>query len=157
MKKMVSRITFVLFLLAGCAQPSRFAPSYADAHVGTPDADKAVLVLYRKTVPPLIYTVTSQVNDKEFASLPNNAFSWSYLTPGDYEIKMKWPLLALTPGKTINLNIEAGKYYFVEFGGDTHIAGVGGVVYSTHDITLNNYEQGILAVQNCCKYVPSRL
>ncbi|OCQ21258.1 hypothetical protein A7985_11565 [Pseudoalteromonas luteoviolacea] len=147
---------FLLFL-AGCAQPPKNALNYSDAEVGSPNENNAVLVLYRKTVPPVMYSVTSKVNGKEFATLPNNAFSWTYLPAGSHKIEIKWPFLALTPGKTIDLDVDAGKYYFIEFGGETNVAGFGAAAYNTHDITLSNFEQGLATVNSCCKYMPSKL
>lgn len=149
-------LIFLLFL-TGCVTTSKNSATYSHAEIGLPNSDQAVLVLYRKMVAPLIFSVSSTINGKGFAHLPNNAFSWTFLPSGNHEVKVSWPFLALTSGKTINLNVEAGKYYFVEFGGDTQMAGVGAVVYNTHDISVNNYEQGILAVKDCCSYVPSEL
>ncbi|MCF2910488.1 hypothetical protein L1285_19440 [Pseudoalteromonas sp. DL2-H2.2] len=146
----------ILFVL-GCAQPPKSAATYANANVGEPDGDKAVLVLYRKTVPPLIYSVTAKVNGNDFATLPNDAFSWTFLTPGKNRIDISWPLLALTPGKTITLDVSPGKYYFVEFGGDIHMAGVGAVAYNTHDVSVISYEAGLADVRECCLYMPSKL
>jgi hypothetical protein len=157
-KKVPMKFSLIfLLLLTGCMATSKKSPVYSNAEIGLPSSDKAVLVLYRKMVPPLIFPVSSTINGEGFANLPNNTFSWAYLPSGSHEIEISWPFLALTPGKTINLNVEVGKYYFVEFGGDIQAAGVGAVVYSTHDISVNNYEQGVLAVKSCCRYVPSEL
>ncbi|MCC2616867.1 DUF2846 domain-containing protein [Aestuariibacter halophilus] len=152
------RLSLLLIIfLTGCVNTPNNSPTYSQAEVGVPDSEKAVLVLYRKMVPPLIYTVSSTINGEKFANLPNNAFSWTFLPAGNHEVKISWPFLALTPGKTINLDVEAGKYYFVEFGGNTEFSGVGAVVFNTHDISINDYKQGIQAVTSCCGYVPSSL
>lgn len=132
------------------------APSYTEANVGEPTTEKAVVILYRKMVPPVLYSVAATIDGKAFAKLPNNSFAWTYLEPGSHQIKVRWPLLAATPGVTINLKVESGKYYFVEFDGNTNIAGVG-VAYNTGDLQLDSPEHGLKNVKECCKQVPSQL
>lgn len=141
---------------SGCATAPKGALTYDQADVGKPTANQAVVVLYRKTVPPVLYSVTATLNGKTLAKLPNKSFVWSYVEPGDHEIKVKWPLLAATPGRSINLNVEAGKYYFLEFGGATNWSGVG-VAYNTHDLNVGAAESGLKDVKECCKQVPSQL
>lgn len=152
-------MSLMILILFGCAQTSDDTKNFSqtNAEIGQPNQQKAVLVLYRKSVPPLIFPFSSTVNDKEFTTLRNNTYSWSYLSPGEYELKIEWPFLAMTPGKTQNLEIEAGRYYFVEFGGDTNIAGVGSIVYGTYNFTISNHKENLLDIQNCCSFVPSRL
>ncbi|MCW8127834.1 DUF2846 domain-containing protein [Microbulbifer halophilus] len=150
-------IFLLLFLfMSGCATVPEGALAYDKADVGEPTSEKGVVVLYRKMVPPVMYSVTATLNGKAFSKLPNKSFVWAYVEPGKHEIKIKWPFIATTPGETINLNVEPGKYYFVEFGGSTNVSGVG-VAYNTHDLNLDSPEYGLQDVKECCRQMPSQL
>ncbi len=160
-RQCVTSIMILLLLcmiLASCAaMPAQHAPTYNESQVGEPDINGAILILYRKMVPPVAYSVTATINDESFATLPNNSFAWKYLSPGDYEIKITWPIIAMTFGKTIKLSVEAGQYYFVNFGGDFNILmlGTGAVGYSTHNLAVQNTEGALREIKECCRQAPS--
>jgi hypothetical protein len=149
-------LIFILFL-TGCLTTPQKTATYSNPEIGVPSAEQAVVIVYRKVVAPFIYPVSASINQKRFTTLTNNTFSWAYLPKGNHSLKITWPLLALTPGKTLELEVEAGKYYVVEFTGNTEIAGVGAIVYSTHDLSVNSSEQQLQVVKDCCRYVPSAL
>lgn len=151
-------IIFITAFLIGCAQAPKKTSTFSETKIDIPDEKSAVVVVYRKMVPPIIFPVSTTMNEKPFATLPNNSFTWAKIAPGEYKLKFSWPLLAATPGETKNLTIEAGKYYFVEFGGSTRIgySGIGPVGYNTHNVEIHDSNLGLKSVMDCCKYIPSQ-
>jgi hypothetical protein len=155
--KPIKRIMLACFvavlICTSCATPPEDAPAFTPTALGMPDEHRAVLIIYRKIVPPTAYTVTATVDDRLFAKLPNKAFSWIYLTPGEHVLKIAWPALALQHDEERTLNVDAGKYYFVQFEGDMRV--FFGIPYTASNVDLVDSEQAIRALRECCRFVPS--
>ncbi|KEI71890.1 DUF2846 domain-containing protein [Endozoicomonas elysicola] len=148
----------VSLLLGACATAPESAPKYHEADIGAPDNNKAVLVIYRQLVPPVAYKVKAKVNDNVISSLPNQAFTWTYLEPGHYDIDISWPLFALIPGESREITVNAGHYYFIEFSGDMMVAGGTTLTpYSINDLDVIAPKKAIEVLKNCCQYIPSSL
>lgn len=144
----------IFVLLLGCATPPNEAPKLSETQLGKPDQERAVLIIYRKMVPPLAYSVTAKVDGNPLAKLPNKAFTWTYLTPGEHKVEIRWPLLALLSGEEYDLNIEAGNYYFLQFGGELNFTGVGYGTYTTSHMALEEQTKALLEIEECCRLIP---
>jgi len=148
-------------LILGCATPPKGSLSFDDANIGNPNANQSVLVLYRVAVLPLAFTVTANMDGKKLAQLPNESFTWAYMSPGKHEIKMTWPFLAGTPSSKITVNAEAGNYYFVKFVGHvvTGSPSPGKVLsrfpFNVQDLHLSSNQKYMEEVRSCCLYVPA--
>ena len=145
--------TIISFSLLGCASTHKNAQSFSEANIGVPTEEKAVLVLYRKLVPPVAFTVKAMVDGDLVAKLPNKAFSWVYVKPGEHKISFSWPGWTLTSGQSEIVNVESGRFYFVELRG-----GLGysvGISYVVNDISVGTYAEKFEDINSCCKYVPA--
>ncbi len=118
-----------------------------------PDENRAVLIVYRKWVPPLIFPVTAHIDGVESFSLPYNSFSMVYLEPGVHKVKISWPFLALTPSKEISITTQVNKYYFLEFGGQINATGVRASVYSSYEFNFSDNLVYFDDIKDCCGYV----
>ncbi|KMT65237.1 DUF2846 domain-containing protein [Catenovulum maritimum] len=150
MKQFIS--AFVLLLTVGCVSPIN-SPKLSQSNIAVPDENRAVLIIYRKWVPPILYPVTAYVDNVEQFSLPNKSFSWVYLEPGEHQVKISWPLLAMTGSKKINITIQANKYYFLEFGGSMNATGVGSTFYTSHSFNFSDDIAYKKDVSDCCSLV----
>jgi hypothetical protein len=140
-------------LVAGCATAPKDAPSFAEASVAKPNEHSSILILYRKLVTPLAFSVTAKLNGKVLAELPNEAFTWARMGPGEQILTIEWPALAGQSDKKQVLKVEPGKYYFVEFRGNFNTAlGVG---YSFQNLGEVNQDRAITDLLECCRHVPA--
>ncbi|WP_394201939.1 DUF2846 domain-containing protein [Marinagarivorans algicola] len=145
---------YILFLsaaLMACSTTPKNAKTFTDTAIGVPDDKQAVIILYRKTVPPLAYSVKALVDGNLVAKLPNKSFTWLYVEPGEHEVKFSWPVFALMLGQKKKVTVEAGRYYFFELGGDMNYAI--GTAYITHSVSAGTYQVKADDVRACCKYI----
>lgn len=82
-----------------------------------PAANQALLYVYRTDSYVLDeYGISIYLNGKRTFEIGRNTYSWTYLNPGSYEVKHKWPLEVPVGRDTrIKLEAEGGKTYFVRF------------------------------------------
>ena len=142
-------------LASGCATAPSNAPAFSQAGVKKPDSQSSVLVLYRKLVSPVAFSVSAKLDGKLMVELPNEAFTWARLEPGEHVLTIEWPAFAMQRDQRQELTVEPGKYYFVEFRGDFYVAV--GVGYSVQDLGEVSQAKALEELRRCCRYVPSRL
>jgi len=149
----------LVFLVAGCAQAPSTAPTLSEAGIGTPDQDSGILVVYRELVPPVAYTVSVLVNGQRVASLPNDAYTFIRVPPGDHEVRISWPALAMTPGRKTEAAVAAGEHVFVAFTGRTDA-----VLFTSPESAVPVTSQllavvppapGLDRINRCCRHVPA--
>ncbi|MCR6652041.1 MAG: DUF2846 domain-containing protein [Cellvibrionaceae bacterium] len=140
-------------LLSGCVTAKDPARSFTNTNVGVPDHKRAVLVLYRNMAPPLIHNSKAFINGKPYTNLPLQSFTWLYVDPGKYNIKIK--ILSIFPsGAEKELQIEAGEYYFAKIVASPRLSG--NVVYNAYDINIGGYDEKITELIECCRFVPKK-
>jgi len=142
-------LLFCCILVSACTAPSS-SLNYADAEIGEPNDERAVVVVYRKMVAPILYPVSVHLETTKKASLPNNSFTWFYAVPGTNEIRFKWPALTLQPGSKQQVEFTAGNTYYIEFKSNMGFSSVAYVVNSSGvaDEKLAKDE-----LKECCKYI----
>lgn len=146
-------VLFFSFMLMACSTTSKNAKVFTDTDIGVPDDRRAVVILYRKTVPPVAYATKALVDGELVAKLPNQSFTWLYVEPGEHEVKFSWPVFALMLGQKKKVTVEAGRYYFFELGGDMNYAI--GTAYINHTISAGTYTVKADDVKACCKHIPA--
>ena len=68
---------------------------------------------------------------------------------------MKWPLFTLTLGSSLDISIDANKYYYIEFTGDTKFAY--NSFYNDNNVEIKNKNIANAELLKCCKYIKSNL
>jgi|CXWL01.1.fsa_nt_gi hypothetical protein len=140
-------------MVSGCAMAPADAPGFAEADIAEPNEQSSVLVVYRKYAPPMAYSVTTKLNGKVLADLPNGAFTWTRMDPGEQTLTIEWPFLAMQPDRKQVLKVAPGKYYFVEFRGNFNV--LLGVGYSVQNLGEINRDRAVAELRECCRYVRS--
>jgi hypothetical protein len=169
MRHRISLASLALLLLVGCAAAPKDAPTFSMAALPPQGSDYAVLVIYREMVPPLAYKPTVSVNGQEAAELPNDAFTWIKAKPGHVSVKNDWSFGSGNPAGAVDMDVEAGRYYYFEITGDqaptnmtpfTIVAHVASNTASFHTAVQGRGfapEDEATAtgrLKACCRYVP---
>lgn len=151
----------VTVLLAGCAAPST-APTYSQAPSAEPRDGMAVLYVYREYAEPTAWSPTISIDGKEVVSLPQQAFSWIYLSPGKHTLASEWPFIAGAPAVKFPANYVAGTRYFFEIRGTSGVTGTspgarGGttVHFTTTALVRSPQErEAVRQLEKCCRFIP---
>lgn len=154
------RYMVLIFALmaSACATAPKNATSFTDTQIGVPDEANSVVVVYRKMVPPVLYSVNVSLDGARVATLPNRSFTWFYVKPGPHELKISWPALAMIPGSKVGLTAEAGKVHYVEFSGGLEVAGgITPTAFTTSNVGEKSENAAEAELRQCCKYVPAQL
>jgi predicted small lipoprotein YifL len=97
--------------LGGCAAKG---PTYFEARAQAHAENTATVYVFRKYAEPTAWGATVFYADKEIATLNQGGFTWAYLAPGKQTIRAVWPGLSSQKDSSIELNVAAGKTYYVE-------------------------------------------
>lgn len=76
----------------------------------------ALIYMYRIKVPPGLHTPKVLVDGAVVTTLPNNSYTWFYLSPGTHTIKTKWGFLAEVPDIEFVANVLSHQIYLLENG-----------------------------------------
>lgn len=85
----------------------------------------ALVYMYRIKVPPGMYAPKVLVDGDVVTTLPNNAYTWFYLSPGTHTIKTKWIGFAGVPDIEFVANVVAQQTYYLKMEGSVRSWGVG--------------------------------
>ena len=100
----------VALCLTGCGATG---PIFTDAP--PPPSGKALVYIFRPhSFVNQSGTARIEMDGKPFVALHDSGYSYAYFSPGSHVLTQAWPL-GLTQGTKIDLNLEAGKTYFVAF------------------------------------------
>lgn len=115
-------ISWVLVLsvsiLSGCATTMLEGPKFTEAK--PPAAGESLVYFYRPNSTPFLLSPDLLVNGKKILSLGNQGYSYLYLKPGDYDIKVAWSFISGRHDLQGKVKLEAGKTYFIRSHG--HVA-----------------------------------
>ena len=122
----------------------------------------AVLYVYREYAEPTAWSPTISVDGKEIVSLPQQGFSWIYLTPGKHTLASKWSFLSSAPPIEFSADYAAGTRYFFEITGTSRLVGTGpspagGVALrfrTTAQVKSPQEREAIQQLEKCCRYIP---
>ena len=109
-------------VLTGCATVE--GPSFQEARPASVAPGKALVYVFRKHAEPTMWSTAIRIGDRELATLSQGGFTWAYVTPGKYTIRGVWPAISSQNDSVIDLDIEAGRTYFVELTGIARMTGV---------------------------------
>lgn len=115
--------------------------------------DMAIIYIYRTTAPPLLFSVGVNIDRVKRADLAGHSFTWFYITPGEHQLKFRWPILAAAPTVQFNETFEAGQTYAYHYSGSMDF--MAGSATTTSRIDRLDPEAAILAMEACCSYRPS--
>lgn len=154
-------ITVIMLAMLGssCAIAPRDAEPFSESMLGKPDQESAIVVVYRTAVPPFSYDARTYVNGRKVVELPNEAFTWTRVPPGNTSVEMKWPLLANTAPGTAVFQAQAGRTYFVRASYSSTGDFVIGTMFGSRELHSKAYEESydeaIEDLSDCCRYVPA--
>ena len=142
-------------LLPACVAPST-APTYSQAPAAAPREGVAVLYVYREYAEPTAWKPTIYVDGKEVVSLPQQGFSWVYLSPGKHTLSSRWPRLAAVPPVEFSADYAAGTRYFFEISGTSRMTGTSGITMhfkTTAQVKSAQEREAIQQLQKCCRFI----
>jgi len=162
MKKLLVYIS-IFCLLTGCAAPAT-APSFASAKATESRENRSVFYIYREYAEPTAWNTTIHIDDKEVVSLPQQSFSWVYLTPGKHKVASKWPFLSGQNDVEFSVEAAPDKTYFYEITGLSRATGVGPspaglLIYYKMSSGMSGQEEAkaVPQLESCCRYLAPKL
>lgn len=148
-------------LLSACAAPAS-APTYSQAPVAVPKEGLAVLYIYREYAEPTVWNTSIYVDGEELVSLPQQSFSWVYLSPGKHTIASRWSLMASVPPLEFSLNAKSGTRYFFEIKGTVRAVakpanynGPPSAIHMRTTAQMNGAQEreAIKQLERCCRFL----
>jgi hypothetical protein len=121
----------------------------------------AVLYVYREYAEPTAWKPTIYLDGREVVSLPQQGFSWVYVSPGKHTLSSKWPLLAGTPPLEFSAEYVAGSRYFFEITGTSRMTGTspgatGGIKLhfrTTAEMKGSQERDAVVQLEKCCRFL----
>jgi hypothetical protein len=151
---------FAAALILTACQVSPTAPHYADAPKPELSGGKAVLYVYREYAEPTAFKAFITDADRKIVSLPQKAFSWVYLDPGEHQLMFGWPMGSGMPDLNFKARVEAGKVYVFEMLSDLDVGGYGQVngvsgmlLTTTMEVRGMDPDVASALMTKCCQYV----
>ena len=146
-------------VLSACAAPST-APTYSQVPAAEPREGMAVLYVYREYAEPTAWSPTISIDGKEFVSLPQQGFSWVYVSPGKRTFLSKWSFLSGSPPVEFSAEFVAGTRYFFEITGTSRLTGTssGGAGLNMHFTTIAQINspkerEAVRQLEKCCRFI----
>lgn len=150
-------------LLVACAAPSN-APSFSRAPAAESREGMAALYIYREYAEPTAWKPTIYIDGKEVVSLPQQGFSWIYISPGNHTLVSKWSFLAGVPPLEFSTEYKAGVRYFYEITGTSRVVdrqknapwlpGINIYFKTTAQMKSFHEREAIEQLQKCCRFIP---
>lgn len=127
--------------------------------VSAPDAN---LFVYRDAARPAACSAELYLDGKQFASLPQHAYTSLTVRPGAHELEFRWPSTCGHGDVTDRIVVEERRLYYFALAGDASLtADPLGASYTTrlHETTSLipvDPDEGVQAVGACCRFLPPR-
>ena len=121
----------------------------------------AILYVYREYAEPTAWRPTISIDGKEIVSLPQQGFSWVYVSPGKHTLASKWSFMAGAPPVEFSADYVAGTRYFFEITGTARMTGAG-VGYAggvemhfetTAQVRSPQEQEAIQQLEKCCRFI----
>lgn len=90
-----------------------------------PPEGSSLVYIYRIKVPPGMRTPKILVDSEEALKLPNNSYSWFYVTPGTHAIKTKWGFMSDVPDLEFVATILPNQTHYLKLQGSVQSWGLG--------------------------------
>lgn len=159
MNKLLKYLLIQTMFLAGCAAPAT-APSFNLAKATEVRENQSIFYIYREYAEPTAWKPTIYIDDKEIVSLPQESFSWIYLSPGKHKIASKWPFLSGPKDIEFSEDILPNKKYFYEITGTSRVTGIGPgatgiMIFSrvTAEVSGHKEEKATPQLEKCCRFI----
>lgn len=146
-------------LLTACAAPST-APTFSQTPLATPKEGMAVLYLYREYAEPTAFKPTLAIDGKEVVALPQQGFTWVYVTPGNHKLTSRWPFLAGAHGVEFSAEYVAGTRYFYEITGSSRLVGMSAAgmnFRTTAQMESQQEREALQRLEKCCRFISPEL
>jgi len=135
-------------VLSSCATTLLEGPKFTKAN--PPPAGKSLVYFYRPNSTPFWLSPDLLLNDKKILDLGNQGYSYLYLKPGEYEIKVAWSLMSGRPDMYGKIKAEAGKTYFIRSHGHVYYDTI---IYSSSSYLATVPTKTALNEINHCIYI----
>lgn len=113
----------ILASLAGCATGGSGQKFSVERTVEAP-ADRALVYVYRKNAQPTMWSATVIADGREVASLSQGDYMIVTVPEGARHFGAHWAALSGQKDSSLDLDVKAGKTYFVELVGLSQMTGV---------------------------------
>ncbi len=155
MRKLLLAVLFACAFAGASAIPSASAERipFAQAERPEPRTDMAIIYVYRTTAPPLLFSVGTYVDNEKRADLAGHSFTWFYITPGEHQLKFRWPFLAASPTVEFTEAFEAGQTYAYHYRGSMEFMGT--LTTTTSRVDQLDPGAALAAMEACCAYRPA--
>jgi hypothetical protein len=133
--------------------------AWAGDPVSAPDAN---LFVYRDAARPAGCAAELLLDGKQFAALPQHAYTSLTVRPGPHALEFRWPSSCGHGDVTDQIEVEDRRLYYFALAGDAAMsADPLGNSYATrlHETTTLipvDPDQGVQAVSACCRFVEAR-
>ena len=127
--------------------------------VSAPDAN---LFVYRDAARPAGCSAELLLDGKQFAALPQHAYTSLTVRPGLHELEFRWPPTCGHGDVTDQVEVEDRRLYYFALTGDAQLtADPIGPGYSTHlhettSLIPVDPDEGVQTVAACCHFLPPR-
>jgi hypothetical protein len=121
-----------------------------------PPEGSSLIYMYRIKVPPGMRTPKIVVDSTEVSKLPNNAYTWFYVTPGSHSIKTKWGFMSDVPDLEIVADILPNQVYYLKMQGSVKSWGAGQIRTHTGIKEVPEAE-ALKELQRDLKYSPAEM
>ncbi|HWF77150.1 MAG TPA: hypothetical protein VN694_08230 [Caulobacteraceae bacterium] len=158
---------FGLALLAGAAAGASAMgarPAWAQEPVSAADSSSpdANLFVYRDAARPAGCAAQLYLDGKQFAALPQHAYTSLTVRPGAHELEFRWPSACGHGDVTNRIEIEDRRLYYFALAGDAALTAdpLGNSyemrLHETTSLVPVDPDQGVQTVAACCRFLPAR-
>ncbi len=148
-----SLVLLLVVLISGCATPPKTAPNFDMVEIPPANDTESILVFFRIVTPPLLYDMQVQINGRKVASLPNYAFSYIAVKPGEVKVNIGWNRWSGMRSREESVDVSPNQTMYLELG--SAIGGPYGTAMGVASNLIHESNQAIEELRLCCKYVPA--
>lgn len=111
----------LMMFLSGCSTTLLKGSKFKQ--VGAPDTEHALVYIYRPNSTPYLLSPDVFLNGKKTTELGNQGYTYRYLKPGEYDIKVAWSFMSGRQDLEGKIKVEAGKTYYIRSHGHVFYTG----------------------------------
>lgn len=123
---MIRRLSLLILFLAIIVIADPAEAKKVEFQAAPPPPEGYGLVyIYRIKVPPGMRTPKILVDGTPALKLPDNSYSWFYVSPGSHAIKSVWGFMSDVPELEFVANVQPGQTYWLKLKGTVQSWGIG--------------------------------
>jgi hypothetical protein len=141
------------------SSPESSSPETGSPETGSPDAN---LFVYRDAARPADCAAQLYLDGKQFAALPQHAYTSLAVRPGAHELEFRWPSACGHGDVTNRVEIEERRLYYFALAGEAATtadplgSGYATRLHETTSLVPVDPDQGVQTVAACCRFLPPR-